>query len=143
MLGLVTRLLYYSLAKLKITACTRLLRHHVECGLRPLTRKNQKKSLETLLGTPGRFIKSNYYCTTGTVTRLKELQLSALSDIWRAAHLILVYKIINNYIDIPSDHCFPPDTLFFWSRNKSFIASSCRLNIFKSFFKDLSLNKMF
>ena len=91
--------------------------------------KNHKKQVERIQRSAARFVKSNCERTKGTVTTLlNDLKWQSLEERRKAARLTMMYKIVNEEIDIPSDRYLTPVTrLSRHNNSKSFIPHQTRL----------------
>ena len=131
MLGVVRRNLYSCPEKLKETAYISLVRPHVDYAsvVWDTHQKNHKKQVKRIQRSAARFVKSNYEHTKGTVTTLlNDLKWQPLEERRKAARLTMMYKIVNEEIDIPSDRYLTPVTrLSRHNNSKSFIPHQTRL----------------
>jgi len=102
-LGMIKRNLRMNNTKLKTTAYKTLVRPAMEYGATawdPYTKKNINK-LEEVQKIAARYILRNYDRKPGTVTRLlDQLQLESLADRSKQLRLNLLFKIVNNLVDI-------------------------------------------
>ena len=139
MLGVVRRNLHNCPESVKETAYFSLVRPHTEyaSAVWDPYQKNDKKRVERIQRSAARFVKSNYQRTKGTVTSLlNDLGWQSLEDRRRAARLTIMYKIVNDDVDIPRDRYLTPVTrLSRHSNSQSFIQYHTRLQSHKySFF---------
>jgi len=106
-LGMIKRNLRMNNIKLKTTAYKTLVRPTMEYGATAwdaYTKKNINK-LEGAQRSAAHYILRNYERKSGTVTRLlDQLQLESLADRRKQLRLTLLFKIVNNLVDIPRDH---------------------------------------
>ena len=136
-LGLIKRNLYHCSEQLKTTAYTCLVRPLLEYGSTswdPYT-KAHCYQLERIQRSAARFVKRNYARTEGTVTKLlKELEWQTLEERRSCARLTLMYKIVNQYVDIPSDPYLTPVTRQGLRRKNSstYQLPHCRINTYKN-----------
>ena len=136
-LGLIKRNLYHCSQQLKTTAYTSLVRPLMEYGSTswdPYT-KSHCYQLERNQRSAARFVKRNYARTEGTVTKLlQELEWPTLEERRSHARLALMYKVVNELVDIPSDPYLTPVTRQGIRRNNSnqYQQPHCRINIYKN-----------
>ena len=138
MLGVVRRNLYGCPENLKKSAYVSLVRPHTEYASVAWDphQTGHKKDLERVQRGAARFVKSDYSREKGTVTNLlKELDWPSLEERKKKARLILMYKITNNLVDIPSDRYLTPATGHSRHTNsQSFIQTRTRINVHKNSF---------
>ena len=138
-LGLIKRNLYHCSELLKSTAYTSLVRPHTEYGSTswdPYT-KAHSDQLEKAQRSAAHFVKRNYTKEEGTVANiLRELDWPTLQQRRSQARLTLMYKIINQLVDIPSDQYLTPVTRQGLRRKDSnFLKPHSRVDVYKySFF---------
>ena len=111
MLGVVRRNLYNCPESLKETAYFSLVRPHLEYASvvwDPYLKKHVM-AIEKIQRSAARFVKNNYERTKGTVkSLLEDLQWQSLEARRKAARLTLMYKIVNDKVDIPVDRYLQP-----------------------------------
>ena len=126
-------------SKLKHTAYTTLVRPILEYSATawdPYTQKNIRQ-LEQVQRNAARFISHNYDRTPGTVTNLlQELNLDSLEQRRKQQRLSMMYKIVNELVDINQDRYLQKaQTRTRGSHSSKFQTISTRTDTFKySFF---------
>ena len=75
----------------------------------PHTSSNIKK-LEAVQRRAARFVYGDYRTTSSVTTMLKQLQWSSLQERRNQCKLLMMYRIVYNLVDIPSDQLTPQTT---------------------------------
>ena len=90
--------------------------------------------IEAVQRRAARFVKGDYKTTSSTSKMIRELDWHTLQDRHFNAKLVMVYRIVNHLIDIPSSF-FHPTNLSTRGHNLRFLNPFCRIDVYQhSFF---------
>ena len=166
-LGVIRRNLWSCNSKVKITAYKTLVHPILDYASTSWAPHRQKNinALNNIQRQAARFSKSEYGREPGTVTRiLRELEWSPLDEERKTKRLVMMYKMMNNLVDIPISnyvtlnnrdtrghnqkliqprhnkaayqYSFFPSTIADWNRLPAIVVNAPTLQIFKTEIKN-------
>ena len=91
--------------------------------------------IEAVQRRAARFVKGDYKTTSSTSQMMRDLGWPTLQDRRVNAKLVMVYRIVNHLIEIPSSSFFRPTNLSTRGHHLRFLIPFCRIDVYQhSFF---------